>query len=297
MATQTLEFSAGTGLTLLCKLFAVGSDTIVGTQIATEKSNDKNRYSVAFTDVPAGAYRLNAFVDTTGGFANEVYDLTLTTATFQPRSESFSAIITALGSIAVDNGAIASAVRSELSTELARVDVPVSSRLASSDFSSNRPIVPISALPFQVVRKYNNTAILRRFASFSWTLNNVGSLTGVQKIVFTIKDKRDSEADSASVLQIVASIPENAASDGVTYVNKQSGSAVRTSGKITVQAYMDDFVERHRIVIEASDKVTAIIDNYDNCTFDVKQIMADDSDILEEGILVIQGVSTRLISS
>jgi hypothetical protein len=57
---------------------------------------------VAFTDIAAGAYRLNAFVGATGGFANEVYDLTLSTATFQPRSES-----------AVDAGGIADAVWNE----------------------------------------------------------------------------------------------------------------------------------------------------------------------------------------
>lgn len=88
MATQTLEFSGATGLTLTCKLFSIGSDTVVDTQTATEKTNDINRYSVDFVDVPAGAYRLNAFVGATGGFANEVYDLTLTTATFLPRSEA-----------------------------------------------------------------------------------------------------------------------------------------------------------------------------------------------------------------
>lgn len=87
MATQTLEFSAGTGLTLSCKLFALGSDTVVDTQTATERTNDKNRYRVAYTDIPAGAYRLNAFVGTAGGFANEIYDLTLTTDTFLPRAE------------------------------------------------------------------------------------------------------------------------------------------------------------------------------------------------------------------
>jgi len=102
MATQTLEFSAGTGLTISCKLFAVGSDTVVATATATEKTNDKNRYSVAYTDIPAGAYRLNGFVSSTGGFANEVYDLTLSTATFQPRSES-----------AVNTGSIADAVWDE----------------------------------------------------------------------------------------------------------------------------------------------------------------------------------------
>jgi hypothetical protein len=105
MATQTLEFSAGTGLTLSCKLFALGSDTVVDTQTASEKTNDKNRYSVAFANVPAGAYRMNAFVGATGGFANEIYDLTLTTATFYPREEA------AAGGI--DAGVIADAVWDE----------------------------------------------------------------------------------------------------------------------------------------------------------------------------------------
>jgi len=89
-------------LTISCKLFAVGSDTVVATATATEKTNDTNRYSVVYTDIPAGAYRLNGFVSSTGGFANEVYDLTLTTATFQPRSES-----------AVNTGSIADAVWDE----------------------------------------------------------------------------------------------------------------------------------------------------------------------------------------
>ena len=100
--TQTLEFNAGSGLSLSCKLFAVGNDTVVATASATEKTNDKNRYSVDYTDIPAGAYRLNAFVGAVGGFANELYDLTLTTATFQPRSES-----------SVDSGTIADAVWDE----------------------------------------------------------------------------------------------------------------------------------------------------------------------------------------
>ena len=87
MATQTLEFSAGTGLTLSCKLFALGSDTVVATASAAEKTNDKNRYTVQFSNL-SGAYRLNAFVGVTGGFANEVYDVTDIAATFTPRSEA-----------------------------------------------------------------------------------------------------------------------------------------------------------------------------------------------------------------
>jgi hypothetical protein len=85
--TQTLLFNAGTGLTIVCKLFALGSDTVVVTATAVERTNDLNRYAVAFTDIPAGVYRLNGFVSGVAGFANEVYDLTLSTATFYPRSE------------------------------------------------------------------------------------------------------------------------------------------------------------------------------------------------------------------
>lgn len=88
MATQTLEFNATTGLTISCKLFALGSDTVLDTQTATEKTNAKNRYSVAFADAPAQATQLIGFVDGVGGFANEIYDLTEDTATFYPRSES-----------------------------------------------------------------------------------------------------------------------------------------------------------------------------------------------------------------
>lgn len=86
--SQSLEFSAATGLTLSCKLFANGSDVVVATATATEKVNDKNRYIVTYTDIPAGTYRLNAFVGAVGGFANETFDLTLATQTFYPRSES-----------------------------------------------------------------------------------------------------------------------------------------------------------------------------------------------------------------
>ena len=86
MATQTLEFNAGTGLTISCKLFALGSDTVVATASATEKTNDLNRYSVAFTDLAAGAYRLNGFVGAVGGFVNEIFDVEASTATYFPRS-------------------------------------------------------------------------------------------------------------------------------------------------------------------------------------------------------------------
>lgn len=87
MPNQTLEFSAATSLALNCRLFQLGADTIIASGLATEKINDQNRYSVVFNDIPAGTYRLNAYVGAVGGFANEIYDLEFVNATFYPRGE------------------------------------------------------------------------------------------------------------------------------------------------------------------------------------------------------------------
>jgi len=117
--TQTLLLNAGTGLTIVCKLFGLNSDTVVATATAVERTNDKNRYAVAFTDIPAGAYRLNGFVSNVGGFANEVYDLTLSTATFYPRSEGA--------------GIDAAGVRSALGLASANLDTQLSGIKAKTD--------------------------------------------------------------------------------------------------------------------------------------------------------------------
>lgn len=87
MVTQRLEFNSTTGNSLTAKLFAFGSDVLVASVLATEKTNDKNRYVAEFTDIPAGEYRLNGFVGGDGGFANAEYDLLLVTGTYYPRSE------------------------------------------------------------------------------------------------------------------------------------------------------------------------------------------------------------------
>lgn len=58
MATQTVEFAAPTGQTITAKLFAEGSDTVVASAAATEATNRKGVYSVAYTDIPEGTYRL-----------------------------------------------------------------------------------------------------------------------------------------------------------------------------------------------------------------------------------------------
>jgi len=88
MATQSLEFGYTTGQTLTAKLFAIGSDTLVATASSvTEAINRKGRYVAAYTDVAAGDYLQVMFLSGTG-VSSEGYTLTLTTATFQPWSET-----------------------------------------------------------------------------------------------------------------------------------------------------------------------------------------------------------------
>jgi len=65
VATQTVIARAATGRTVTGKLFSgVSSDTVVQSVSGTELTNDKGSYSFAFTDAPAGEYRLTIFDDT-----------------------------------------------------------------------------------------------------------------------------------------------------------------------------------------------------------------------------------------
>jgi len=81
LATQTVEFRAATGLTIVAKLFSAGSDTEVASVTATEATNRKGTYSAAYTDVPAGEYHLIGLNSGTP-VASWWTTLTLSTATF-----------------------------------------------------------------------------------------------------------------------------------------------------------------------------------------------------------------------
>ena len=61
MATQTVEFRAETAQTLTVKRFTVGNDTVLDTTNATEETNRKGTYRVAYTDATPGEYQLIVF--------------------------------------------------------------------------------------------------------------------------------------------------------------------------------------------------------------------------------------------
>ena len=123
-ATQTIEFRAAPGLTLTAELFAIGSDAIVATESAIEQTNRNGTYRVAYTDIPAGEYQLIAFSGTTP-VASWLVTLTLATATFQVYARATSINMVGEPPTAAAN---ASQVRTELATELGRIDDTISSR-------------------------------------------------------------------------------------------------------------------------------------------------------------------------
>ena len=88
MATQTVEFRAATGLTIIAKLFAAGSDTEVASVTATEATNRKGTYRAAYTSVAAGEYQLIAFDSQPIPVASWWVTLESSTATYQTYSKA-----------------------------------------------------------------------------------------------------------------------------------------------------------------------------------------------------------------
>ena len=123
-ATQSVEFGASAGQTVTAKLFAAGSDTVVQTASAvTAATNRTGVYTATFTDVAAGTYRLIATNAAGTLLAQWWVKVALVTGTYisyeMPADMSPTAAETA------------TAVRTELSTELGRIDTAVSSRMAT----------------------------------------------------------------------------------------------------------------------------------------------------------------------
>ena len=157
MATQTVEFRAASGLTLTVRLFIPGSDTVVQTASAvTEATNRKGTYAATFTDPGAAEFELIALSGTTP-VCRWFCTLTLSTATFQAYEVRTAAVVARVtanadqwGGVAVTGMPLpttsyttpptastnATAVRTELTTELNRIDATISSRLATASYTT-----------------------------------------------------------------------------------------------------------------------------------------------------------------
>lgn len=208
-------------------------------------------------------------------------------------------ILDAIANITVDNAAIAGAVRTELATELGRIDVATSSRLAADDYVEpvTNVVVPLNTLPFKVQRNASSKLSLRRFVNFTHTINDVGSLNGANRLVFTIKESKDTEADDKSFVQVSATIPANSQTDGVLYANALPAGDSRTGGSVVVEDYTENNVAKKRVVVTIKDYVTALIPVAAEATFDLQYFTASGSFILDEGKISIENATTRSTTS
>lgn len=166
-----------------------------------------------------------------------------------------------------------------------------------SSLAAARVVIPINAIPLDTNRVASSRLILNKRSSFTYTLSDVGDLTGVTSILFTIKDNKELDADSASLVQVKVSIPAASGTDGIQYLGAAAAGAKRTSGSIAVQTYTEGSVSKKRIVIAIADDATAMIPVEGDGTFDIKIVTSSDSEILDEGKAVVREVTTWETSS
>ena len=99
MVTQTVEGYAPTVAgSVTAKLFARGSDTVVASVAASAATNRKGVWTAAFTDIPAGCYRIGFFTNYATDAASWMFvDLLLQTGTYEALEVPTSLMADAIG--------------------------------------------------------------------------------------------------------------------------------------------------------------------------------------------------------
>lgn len=129
MANQTVEIAGiTTGQTLTAKSFAKGSDVVIDAAlVGTELTNKKTHYRFVTAQLISGWHDFVVF-DADGAIGTWEVNLT-DTETVHYATPDLSLDDLALG-------AIASSVRTELAIELVRIDVAISTRLATDGYTA-----------------------------------------------------------------------------------------------------------------------------------------------------------------
>jgi len=202
VATQTIEFNATTGLTITAKMFLVGSDTIAGSVSATEKTNHKSRYTAAFTDLAAGNYLLAGFVSSTGGFANEKYTITATTATFYPFSETSGTTASVIGESGTTIDRVTGTTIAAFVGETTAVSVSVT--------DTDGVAVDLSSYTLELIIEASDTADVEVIAAGSitvavnvFTFDLPGTVTASEKLWYwALRDTADATVLCHGVIEV-----------------------------------------------------------------------------------------------
>lgn len=122
MATQTLEFNAASGLTPTVKLFVPGTDTVVDSQSATERTNNIGTYTVNYTDAPADTYEWKAIVSGKA-IAAGLADIEASTATYYAYDRASPTLESNAADAASDAASAASSAAAAASAALSAASV------------------------------------------------------------------------------------------------------------------------------------------------------------------------------
>jgi hypothetical protein len=188
---QIIEFRAAPGRTLTAKVFVPGSDTVVQTASAVvEATNRLGTYAATFTDLTIAEYEIIGFSSTIP-VSRWMADVTTNDGTFESyekpatywtktRAGYLDAAISsrmAAASYTAPPSAVtnATAVRTELTTELARIDAAISTRLAATSYTApdNASIGSIKAVTDKL-----NTTLAADGLLWQFTINALENAPG-----------------------------------------------------------------------------------------------------------------------
>lgn len=157
-------------------------------------------------------------------------------------------------------------------------------------------VVPVNANSIRTGRIASNPLVIRKSANLKHTINDTGELLGVTRLVFTVKDDLNLEADAAAVIQVSTSIPADVGNDGILILEGAAGGAERTSGSLAIVSYVENGTTMYRLEVNVKDTATALLNALTGATFDVKYFTSAGSFILDEGPAVIEHSTTRTTS-
>lgn len=216
------------------------------------------------------------------GFANSV----------DPYNTSISLTRTANGPIIVASGG--SKFRLSTSNYGASTE---GLRLIAVRSDGDVPVVfPVSANPLRTSRTATTPLLVRRATNFSYSLDDVGELPGVNRIVFTAKSDRNENTDAASLVQVSATIPALAGTDGILVLANAPAGDLRTAGSLAWESYVINEVTKYRLVLTLKDTATALMRTVATATYDIKYFTSEGSFILDEGPLIVNHSTTRITS-
>ncbi|TWU22463.1 hypothetical protein Pla52o_35190 [Novipirellula galeiformis] len=154
-------------------------------------------------------------------------------------------------------------------------------------------VVSVPAVVAESAAKRTGEIIRSRGTRWLIAIEELGDLTGVEKLYLTIKG--GDVADAAANLQIALSIPASV-DDGLLRVNGEAAND-KTMGSLEVESYVaDDEAVKNRVIVTVNEKITKLM-MANPYRYDLKQTgEAAGAEVLANGRFRVIADTTRAVS-